>query len=54
MPRSLRSDTWNPMISVQNFVVRSMSLTVNTIWPSFFTLIGVWLRMLHSSPGIVR
>src|SRR5262245_55555395 len=29
------------MISVQNFVVRSMSVTVNTTCPSFFTLTGV-------------
>ena len=29
------------MISVQNFVVLSMSLTVKTTWPSFFTLTGV-------------
>src|SRR5262249_3335145 len=29
------------MISVQNRVVRSMAATVNTTWPSFFTLIGV-------------
>src|SRR5262249_55258050 len=49
MPRSLRSDTWNPMISVQNRVVRSMSLTVNTMWPSFCTLIGVSLGIVQSS-----
>src|SRR5205807_7934578 len=30
-----------PMISVQNFVVRSMSLTTRTAWPSFRTCTGV-------------
>ena len=41
MPYSLRSENLEAMISVQNFVVLSMSLTVKTTWPSFFTLTGV-------------
>src|SRR4029453_12211181 len=41
MPYSLRSKNLEAMISAQSFVVLSMSLTVKTTWPSFFTLTGV-------------
>ena len=44
MPRSFTSDTLNPMISVQNRVLRSTSLTLNTTCPIFLTFMGVLLR----------
>src|SRR6266850_7682655 len=49
MPRSFRSETLNPMMSVQNFVVCSMSVTVYTTCPSFLTRIGVAAAMARSS-----
>ena len=46
MPRSFTSDTLKPMISVQNLVLRSRSLTLNTTCPIFLTLIGVVSSLL--------
>src|SRR6185503_4059866 len=40
MPPSFLSENLKPMISVQNFVLRSMSLTLRTTWPIFLILIG--------------
>src|SRR5581483_1131675 len=41
MPCSFLSDTLKPMMSVQNLVVRSGSLTRYTTWPILRTLMGV-------------
>src|SRR5262245_5876994 len=42
MPISLRSENLKPMISVQNLLLRSMSLTFKTMCPIFLIFIGVF------------
>src|SRR5215470_17497776 len=49
MPFSFLSENLKPIISVQNFLLRSISLTLKTTWPIFFILMGVFSSAIKSS-----
>src|SRR5262245_41855288 len=49
MPISLRSENLKPIISVQNLVLRSMSLTFKTTCPIFLIFIGDFSSAIGSS-----
>src|SRR4029078_2428800 len=47
MPTSFLSENLKPITSVQNFVLRSISLTLSTTWPIFFILTGDVSSVIH-------
>src|SRR5215510_13009606 len=49
IPISLRSENLKPIISVQNLLLRSMSLTFKTTCPIFLILIGDFSSAIRSS-----
>src|SRR6516164_3074422 len=49
IPTSFLSENLNPITSVQNFVLRWISLTLSTTWPIFLIFIGDLSSAIYSS-----